>query len=223
MRKFAVLLYPDFSLQEITCLTSALTIWFGEKIDFIASEKKEYVSEEGLCVLPTRTTAEARITDYDCVILPGTVNPLPALFDDGLIDFLRGGMQSDIVFAAVSSAPILQFRVFAKGGRIDTGLDALEWIRSGVANGAGEIVLNSIDTDGVKNGFDLEMLHAVCEVVDIPIIASGGAGCAEHFKMLFHSLPKVDAGLAASIFHFGEVSIPDLKHALAADGIHMRL
>lgn len=117
MRKFAVLLYPDFSLQEITCLTSALTIWFGEKIDFIASEKKEYVSEEGLRVLPTRTTAEARITDYDCVILPGTVNPLPALFDDGLIDFLRGGMQSDIVFAAVSSAPILLSKAGILNGR----------------------------------------------------------------------------------------------------------
>ena len=116
-----------------------------------------------------------------------------------------------------------QFRVFAKGGREDTGLDAIEWIRSGVANGAGEIVLNSIDTDGVKNGFDLEMLEAVCDVVDVPVIASGGAGCADHFKTLFHALPKVDAGLAASIFHFGEVSIPDLKRALAADGIIMRL
>ncbi len=116
-----------------------------------------------------------------------------------------------------------QFRVFAKGGREDTGLDAIEWIKSGVANGAGEIVLNSIDTDGVKAGFDLEMLKAVCDVVDVPVIASGGAGCIEHFKTLFHSLPKVDAGLAASIFHFGEVSIPDLKRELAADGITMRL
>lgn len=116
-----------------------------------------------------------------------------------------------------------KFRLFAKGGREDTGLDAIEWIRSGVANGAGEIVLNSIDTDGVKNGFDLEMLEAVCDVVDVPVIASGGAGCADHFKTLFHTLPKVDAGLAASIFHFGEVSIPDLKRALAADGIIMRL
>ena len=116
-----------------------------------------------------------------------------------------------------------QFRVFAKGGREDTGLDAIEWIRSGVANGAGEIVLNSIDTDGVKNGFDLEMLEAVCDVVDVPVIASGGAGCADHFKTLFHALPKVDAGLAASIFHFGEVSIPDLKRELAADGINMRV
>lgn len=117
MRKFAVLLYPDFSLQEITCLTSALTIWFGEKIDFIASEDKEYFSEEGLRVIPTKTTAEARIMDYDCVILPGTVNPLPALFDDGLIDFLRSGMHSDVVFAAISSAPILLSKAGILSGR----------------------------------------------------------------------------------------------------------
>lgn len=107
MRKFAVLLYPDFSLQEITCLTSALTIWFGEKIDFVAAEKKEYVSEEGLKVFPDKVTAEVKITDYDCVILPGTVNPLPALFDDKLIDFIKGGADAEIVFAAISSAPLL--------------------------------------------------------------------------------------------------------------------
>ncbi|RKI69057.1 imidazole glycerol phosphate synthase subunit HisF [bacterium 1xD42-67] len=116
-----------------------------------------------------------------------------------------------------------RFRVFAKGGREDTGLDAIQWIRSGVASGAGEIVLNSIDTDGVKRGFDLEMLQAVCEVVDVPVIASGGAGRIQDFTELFQALPKVDAGLAASIFHFGEVKIPDLKRALAAEGIPTRL
>ena len=116
-----------------------------------------------------------------------------------------------------------QFRLFAKGGRVDTGLDALEWIRQGAKNGAGEIVLNSIDTDGVKNGFDLEMLEAVCSVVSVPVIASGGAGCARHFTELFKTLPKVDAGLAASIFHFGEVPIPELKRELAAEGIPMRI
>lgn len=116
-----------------------------------------------------------------------------------------------------------QFRVFARGGREDTGLDAIEWIKQGVKNGAGEIVLNSIDTDGVKQGFDLEMLSAVCDVVDVPVIASGGAGCAKDFITLFQTLPKVDAGLAASIFHFGEVKIPDLKQELAAYGINMRL
>lgn len=116
-----------------------------------------------------------------------------------------------------------QFHVFARGGREDTGLDAIEWIKQGVKNGAGEIVLNSIDTDGVKQGFDLEMLSAVCDVVDVPVIASGGAGCAKDFITLFQTLPKVDAGLAASIFHFGEVKIPDLKQELAANGINMRL
>ncbi len=116
-----------------------------------------------------------------------------------------------------------KFRVFSKGGRVDTGLDAIEWIKRGVDNGAGEIVLNSIDTDGVKNGFDLEMLDAVCKVVNVPVIASGGAGCIEHFTTLFKTLPKVDAGLAASIFHFGEVKISDLKEELSKNGISMRL
>ena len=115
-----------------------------------------------------------------------------------------------------------QFRVFAKGGREDTGLDAIQWIKQGVQNGAGEIVLNSIDTDGVKKGFDLEMLSAVCDVVDVPVIASGGAGCEEDFVTLFQTLPKVDAGLAASIFHFGQVKIPHLKQTLAQAGITMR-
>lgn len=117
MRKYAVLLYPDFSLQEITCLTSALTIWFGEKIDYIASENKEYQSEEGLRVMPAKTTADAKITDYDCVILPGTINPLPALFDDKLIEFIKSGKDSDVVFAAISSSPILLSRAGILTGR----------------------------------------------------------------------------------------------------------
>ena len=114
------------------------------------------------------------------------------------------------------------FRVFAKGGREDTGMDAIEWIKRGVASGAGEIVLNSIDTDGVKKGFDLEMLEAVCDVVNVPVIASGGAGCKEDFVNLFKSIPDVDAGLAASIFHFGEVEISDLKQTLFDNGINVR-
>jgi len=114
------------------------------------------------------------------------------------------------------------YHVFARGGREDTGLDALEWIRRGVDMGAGEIVLNSIDTDGVKNGFDLEMLKAVSDLVRVPVIASGGAGCIKDFVTLFKTLPKVDAGLAASIFHFGEVSIKDLKQELAREGIPVR-
>ncbi len=116
-----------------------------------------------------------------------------------------------------------KFCVFAKGGRENTGMDAIEWIKRGVGSGAGEIVVNSINTDGVKNGFDLEMLDAVCKVVSVPVIASGGAGCIDHFKTLFHTLPAVDAGLAASIFHFGEVQINDLKRELADDGIIVRL
>ena len=116
-----------------------------------------------------------------------------------------------------------QYRVFAKGGREDTGMDAIEWIKRGVSNGAGEIVLNSIDTDGVKGGFDLEMLDAVCSVVSVPVIASGGAGNIQHFTTLFKTLPKVDAGLAASIFHFGEVKISDLKRELKKNGIPVRL
>jgi len=115
------------------------------------------------------------------------------------------------------------YHVFAKGGREDTGMDAIEWIKRGVADGAGEIVLNSIDTDGVKKGFDLEMLKAVCDVVSVPVIASGGAGCKEDFTTLFKTLPKVDAGLAASIFHFGEVDINDLKKTLLSQGIPMRI
>lgn len=114
------------------------------------------------------------------------------------------------------------FHVFAKGGREDTGLDALDWINRGVDAGAGEIVLNSIDTDGVKQGFDLPMLRAVCEIVGVPVIASGGAGGIPDFITLFRELPKVDAGLAASIFHFGEVSILDLKQALFEAGITVR-
>ena len=116
-----------------------------------------------------------------------------------------------------------QFRVFAKGGREDTGIEALSWIKKCVALGAGEIVVNSIDTDGVKQGFDIEMLSAVCDVVNIPVIASGGAGNAHHFVELFAALPKVDAGLAASIFHFGEVDIFDLKQELKKNNIMVRL
>ncbi len=115
-----------------------------------------------------------------------------------------------------------KFTLFAKGGRENTGIDAIEWIKRGADSGAGEIVVNSIDTDGVKNGFDLEMLEAACNAVSVPVIASGGAGGIDHFKTLFHTLPKVDAGLAASIFHFGEVSIKDLKNELALDGINVR-
>ena len=115
------------------------------------------------------------------------------------------------------------YRVFARGARDNTGMEAVSWIKSCVDNGAGEVVLNSIDTDGVKGGFDLDMLKAVTDAVDVPVIASGGAGCIQDFVDLFKTLPKVDAGLAASIFHFGEVAIPDLKKELAASEIPVRI
>lgn len=115
------------------------------------------------------------------------------------------------------------FRVFAKGGRENTGMEAIEWIKKCVGLGAGEVVLNSIDTDGVKKGFDLEMLDAVCNAVNVPVIASGGAGSTEDFVTLFKTLPKVDAGLAASVFHFNEIDIKDLKKELYKNGIPVRL
>ncbi len=115
------------------------------------------------------------------------------------------------------------FRVFSKGGRENTGMEAVSWIKRCVDMGAGEVVLNSIDTDGVKQGFDLEMLDAVCNAVSVPVIASGGAGGINDFVELFKSVPKVDAGLAASIFHFGEVTINDLKKELRENGIDMRI
>ena len=116
-----------------------------------------------------------------------------------------------------------EFRVFSRGGRDDTGMEALAWIERGVAAGAGEVVVNSIDTDGVKGGFDLELLDAVCSRVRVPVVASGGAGSAEDFTRLFESVPRVSAGLAASIFHFGEVKIPELKRCLRENGINVRL
>ena len=116
-----------------------------------------------------------------------------------------------------------QFHVFAKGGREDTGMEAISWIKHCVDNGAGEVVVNSIDTDGVKQGFDIEMLAKVCDTVSVPVIASGGAGGIDHFIQLFKSVPDVSAGLAASIFHFGEVSINDLKQQLKNNDITVRL
>ncbi len=115
------------------------------------------------------------------------------------------------------------FHVFSKGGRIDTGMEGIEWIKRCVGNGAGEVVVNSIDTDGVKGGFDLEMLKAVCDAVKVPVIASGGAGNMAHFTELFNAVSGVDAGLAASIFHFGEVKINELKAELAKNGINVRI
>ena len=115
------------------------------------------------------------------------------------------------------------YRVFSRGGQDNTGMEAIDWIKRGVDAGAGEIVVNSIDTDGVKQGFDIEMLKAVCNAVSVPVIASGGAGCIQDFIDLFEAIPDIDAGLAASIFHFGEVKIEDLKKAMAKAGIPARI
>ena len=134
---------------------------------------------------------------------------------------LKYGSQCVVISADVKRIDGV-YRVFAKGGRENTGMEAIEWIVKCVKNGAGEVVLNSIDTDGVKQGFDIEMLRAVSESVDVPVIASGGAGKIEDFITLFNTLPKVDAGLAASIFHYGEVKIADLKAEMKRNGIPVR-
>ena len=134
---------------------------------------------------------------------------------------LRYGSQCVVLSADVKRVGG-QFRIFGRGGRDDTGMEAIAWIKKCVDLGAGEIVVNSIDTDGVKGGFDLEMLEAVCNAVSVPVIASGGAGKVEDFTQLFQTLPGVDAGLAASVFHFGQIAIPDLKAELRKNGILVR-
>ncbi len=167
------------------------------------------------------------VDDFDRVLKCGadkvSVNS-GAIRDPSLIPAAakRYGDQCVVISADVKRVDG-SYRVFAKGGRVDTGMEAISWIKKCVQNGAGEVVLNSIDTDGVKKGFDLPMLEAVCDAVDVPVIASGGAGCAEDFVKLFKTLPKVDAGLAASIFHFGQVQIKDLKKLLRENEIDVRL
>ena len=166
------------------------------------------------------------LEDFDRVLKCGadkvSVNT-GAIRDPGLIrEAARRYGDQCVVLSADVKRVDGAFRVFARGGRDDTGLEAIGWIRKCVALGAGEVVVNSIDTDGVKGGFDLEMLSAVCEAVDVPVIASGGAGCAQDFVELFRAVPRVSAGLAASIFHFGEVEIPALKRTLAENGINVR-
>ena len=166
------------------------------------------------------------LDDFDRVLKCGadkvSVNS-GAIRDPSLISAAakRYGSQCVVISADVKRVDG-EFRVFSRGGRDDTGMEAVGWIRRCVDSGAGEVVLNSIDTDGVKGGFDLEMLDAVSRAVDVPVIASGGAGCIEDFVTLFKTLPRVDAGLAASIFHFGEVRISDLKAKLKTCGIPVR-
>ncbi len=167
------------------------------------------------------------LEDFDRVLSCGadkvSVNS-GAIRDPGLVGEAAKRFGDQCVVLSVDAKRVDgQFRVFAKGGRVDTGLDAIEWIKRCVGNGAGELVLNSIDTDGVKQGFDLEMLKAACDAVSVPVIASGGAGCIQDFIDLFKAIPRVDAGLAASIFHFGEVKIEDLKKKMAEEGILTRI
>ena len=167
------------------------------------------------------------LEDFDRVLKCGadkvSVNS-GALKDPGLIPAAaqRYGDQCVVLSADVKRVNG-QFRVFAKGGRENTGIDALDWLEQGVKNGAGELVVNSIDTDGVKNGFDLELLDAVAARCAVPIIASGGAGKKEDFLELFRNHPAVDAGLAASIFHTKQVEINDLKRYLRENGVEMRV
>ena len=166
------------------------------------------------------------LEDFDRVLKCGadkvSVNS-GAIRDPDLIHqaALRYGSQCVVLSADVKRVDG-QFRVFGRGGRDDTGMEAIAWIKKCVDLGAGEIVVNSIDTDGVKGGFDLEMLDAVCNAVSVPVIASGGAGKVEDFTRLFQTLPGVDAGLAASVFHFGQIAIPDLKAELRKNGILVR-
>ena len=167
------------------------------------------------------------LEDFDRVLKCGadkvSVNS-GAIRNPDLIDAAarRYGDQCVVLSADVSLIDGV-YRVFAKGGRENTGKEAISWIRECVDRGAGEVVVNSIDTDGVKKGFDIDMLRAVCEAVSVPVIASGGAGSTDDFLDLFRLVPDIDAGLAASIFHFGEVKIEDLKEAMAAEGIETRL
>lgn len=167
------------------------------------------------------------LDDFDRVLKCGadkvSVNS-GALRNPGLIGEAarRYGNQCVVLSADVKRVDGV-YRVFAKGGRENTGREAISWIRDGVAAGAGEVVVNSIDTDGVKRGFDLELLRDVCNAVDVPVIASGGAGSKEDFVRLFRKVPGVDAGLAASVFHFGEISIPDLKRTLQSEQIPVRI
>ena len=166
------------------------------------------------------------IDDFDRVLKCGadkvSVNS-GAIRNPGLIKeaALKYGSQCVVISADVKRVDGV-YRVFAKGGRENTGMEAIDWIVRCVKNGAGEVVLNSIDTDGVKKGFDIEMLKAVSESVDVPVIASGGAGCIQDFITLFKTLPKVEAGLAASIFHYGDVKISDLKKEMKENGIPVR-
>ena len=166
------------------------------------------------------------LEDFDCVLKCGadkvSVNS-GAIANPNLIEQAAKKYGDQCVVLSVDIKRVDGvFRVFAKGGRQNTGMEAIEWIKRCVGMGAGEVVVNSIDTDGVKGGFDIPMLSEVLSAVSVPVIASGGAGSARDFVDLFKALPTVDAGLAASIFHFGEVHIDELKKLLKQNDIDVR-
>ena len=166
------------------------------------------------------------LQDFDRVLKNGadkvSVNS-GAIRNPGLIEEAARRYGNQCVVLSVDIKRVgSRFHVFSKGGRVDTGLEAIEWIRRGVGMGAGEVVVNSIDTDGVRKGYDLPLVSAVCDAVKVPVIASGGAGKVEDFLDLFMKIPRVDAALAASVFHFKEIEIPSLKETLHKNGIPMR-
>ena len=145
-----------------------------------------------------------------------------AIRDPSLISQVAGRYGSQACVLSIDATRTASgFEVVIDGGRVPTGRDAVAWASDAVALGAGEILLNSIDRDGTKLGFDLEMTSAVAAAVSVPVIASGGASSAADFVTLF-SRTNADAGLAASIFHYGELSVGDVKGALAAAGIAVR-
>ena len=167
------------------------------------------------------------VTDFDRVLKRGadkvSVNS-GAIKDPTLISRAAEKYGSQCVVLSADIKRVNgQFRLFAKGGRVDTGIEAISWIEKCVSLGAGEVVVNSIDTDGVKGGFDIEMVKAVCDTVNVPVVASGGAGCEEDFVRLFEKAPKVSAALAASVFHFGTIDIKELKKLLSQSGVNVRI
>jgi len=192
-------IFTDVLKQVVNCISVPLTVGGGistlEDIDMVMGCGADKVSiNTGALKDPELISSAARKYGSECIVLA-----IDAKRVDGV------------------------FRIFLRGGREDSGLDFVEWIKRGESLGAGELVVNSIDTDGVKGGFDIPMLEAVCNAITIPVIASGGAGSINDFIELFKKLPVVDAGLAASVFHFGEVKIPELKRALHENGINVRL
>ena len=192
-------IFTDVLKQVVKCISIPLTVGGGistlDDIDMVMGCGADKVSiNTGALKDPELISSAARKYGSECIVLA-----IDAKRVDGV------------------------FRIFLRGGREDSGLDFVEWIKRGESLGAGELVVNSIDTDGVKGGFDIPMLEAVCNAITIPVIASGGAGSINDFIELFKKLPVVDAGLAASVFHFGEVKIPELKRALHENGINVRL